>query len=231
MRALVFAPLRNAHGKRDADEFAREAQAFLRYLKTSGDGVEPASRFGLETSVAMFDNTGEPAERRAEVLAHLQALEPGTLDVLAFACHGWPDGIQAGFRCEHARGLAREVKAVAAHALTVVLYCCSTGADQLASTDEFTDPGPGGDGGFADRLRDELADTGVAATVYAHSNAGHCTRNPRARVFRPGRGAGGHWLVAPGSKLWPAWTRYLKGEGRFRFPFLTQEQLEAELSA
>lgn len=219
MRALVFAPLRDTPGKADGREFQREARAFVKL-------------HGLERGVALFDPQDELAERRAAILRHVEAVEPGSLSLLALFAHGWPDGVQAGFRCEHVRGLARALKEASAPVLTVVLYCCSTGADRDASTDELTDPGPGGEGGFADRLRDELGELGVAATVYAHSTAGHTTRNPRVRVFRPGERAGGHWLVEPGSELWPSWLRYLhQGEGRLRFPFLTAEQLEAELRA
>lgn len=216
MSALVLAPLRNVPGKRDADEFAREARAFC---KLHG---YPA--------VAIFNNSNDLAERRADVLRHLHALEPGSLSMLALFCHGWPDGVQAGFRSEHVRGFARELKAVAAPELTVALYCCSTGADLRADTDETHEPGPGGDGGFADRLRDELCELGVAATVFAHSTAGHTTRNPRVRVFTPAERAGGGWLVEPRGELWTAWLRALHdSDMRLRFPLLTAEQLAAEL--
>lgn len=214
MKAACFAPLRNADGKADASEFRSELRGFLR-------------AHSLPIDVCYFDNAGDLSERRAQVLEHLRQHEG--VDVLVFACHGWPDGIQAGFKCEHVRGLAKELKAVCAPSLTVALYCCSTGADQRADTDETSDPGPGGDGGFADRLRDELGELGVKATVFAHSNAGHTTRNPRVRVFRPGESAGGHWLVAPGSELWPAWRRFLQGPGRFQFPFMSAAEIEAEL--
>lgn len=224
MTALVFASLRNTPGLnkrtgkpwRDADEFHGEARDFVK-------------RLVLERGVALFDNRDEMGERRAAILQHVRVVEPGALSLLAFFCHGWPDGIQAGFKCEHVRGLAKELKAVAAPELTVVLYCCSTGDDRDPTTAQ-RQPGPGGDGGFADRLRDELCELGVAATVFAHETAGHTTRNPYVRVFRPDERAGGHWLVEPWSELWAAWRRRLhKTDLRFRFPFLPQELLEEEL--
>lgn len=215
MNALILAPMRNTPGKKDADEFRREARAFCKAN-------------GLREELCLFDNGADLSDRRADVLRHVQAAEAG-LDVVVFACHGWPDGVQAGFRCEHVRGLARELKEVAAPVLTVLLYCCSTGADQDPATDETAEPGPGGDGGFADRLRDELGALGVQATVYAHSTAGHCTRNPRVRIFLPHERAGGHWVVSPDSPLWPKWRQYLQGDGRFTYPFLSAAELEAEL--
>lgn len=220
MSALVFVPVQNTPGKRDADEFRREARLFCAYLRASK---------GWPTPVHQFDNARELAERRADVLRHVHGLTPGAVKVVALFCHGWPDGVQAGFRSEHARGLARELENVAATELTVALYCCSTGADQDPATDETAEPGPGGDGGFADRLRDELGAVGVQATVYAHSTAGHCTRNPRVRIFLPHERAGGHWVVSPDSPLWPRWRQYLQGDGRFTYPFLSAAEIEAEL--
>jgi hypothetical protein len=218
MKALVFAPLRNTEGKHDADEFASEAHAFCRAN-------------GLRDDVVVFDNHGDYLERRESLLARLHERPEGSLDVLALFTHGWPSGVQLGFGTEHTRGLARALKNVAAPSLTVALYCCSTGADTNPLTDD-TAPGPGGDSGFADRLRDELGDQGVRATVFAHSTAGHCTRNPRARVFLPDERRGGQWLVEPGSELWSAWLRALHSTDlRLRFPFMTREQLEAELRA
>lgn len=214
MKAATFAPLRNSDGKADASEFRSELRAFLR-------------THGLPVDICYFDNHGDLGERRAQTLDWLRKFEG--IDLLVFGCHGWPDGIQAGFKCEHVRGLAKEIKTVCAPVLTVVLYCCSTGADRDAGTDETGDPGPGGDGGFADRLRDELGEMGVAATVYAHSTAGHCTRNPRVRIFTPEERRGGHWVVSPDLPLWPRWRAFLQGPGRFQFPFMSAAEIEAEL--
>lgn len=217
MRALVFAPLRNAPGKRDADEFQREARAFC---KLHGLAIDPV----------LFDNHEGQLERRSVLLQRLHERSPASLDVLVLFCHGWPTGLQMGFQIAHARGLARELKVVAGPELKVVLYCCSTGADSDGGDANERQPGPGGDGGFADRLRDELVELGVRTTVYAHSTAGHTTRNPFVRVFGPEQRRGGHWLVEPRSALWPAWLRALHSTDlRFRFPFLSREQLEAEL--
>jgi hypothetical protein len=228
MSALVFVPAHNTAGINpktgepwaDADEFKREARLFCAFLRAEKKWPTPVHR---------FDNTAGLDERRAHVLRHLRGLAPGIVKVVALFCHGWPSGLQSGFRVEQAKLLARELESVSAQELTVVLWCCSTGADQDPTTDELRDPGPGGDGGFADRLRDELGELGVKATVYAHSNAGHTTRNPRVRIFLPHERAGGHWVVSPDNPLWGTWVRYLRTDGRFRFPFLSAAELEVEL--
>ena len=218
MRALVFAPLRNSPGKRDADEFTREARAFC-------------VAHGLRQEVHLFDNHDAPIERRELLLQRLHERQPASLDVLACFMHGWSTGLQIGVDLSTARGLARALKGVAATSLTVVLYCCSTGADtDRDKADDLNQPGPDGDGGFADRLRDELCELGVRATVFAHSTAGHCSRNPRVRVFSPDERRGGQWLVEPQSELWPAWLRALhETDLRLRFCLMTREQVEAEL--
>lgn len=216
-RALVFAPAINSPGKRDAEEFLREAHAFCRAN-------------GLRDEVILFDNHEGLLERREVLLQRVHERPPASLDVLALFCHGWPTGVQLGFTGAGARGLAKSLKGVSASELTVALYCCSTGADDDGSDADERLPGPGGDGGFADRLRDELCELGVRATVYAHSTAGHCTRNPFVRVFAPDERRGGHWLVEPHSKLWPAWVRALRSTDlRLRYPFMSREQIEAEL--
>lgn len=234
MKILSFAPLRNSDGLRDAAEFQNEASRFSRHMQET---------YAAQSQVVLFDNRGELHDRREVVIPHLLTSKP--LDVLAFFCHGWPDGIQAGFSSAHARLLAREVATVSSSKLTVMLYCCSTGADKRADTDELLDPGPGGDNGFADRLRDELFAAGVTATVYAHSTKGHTSANPRVRIFTPGAQKGGNWIVAPGSKHWSKWRaalQFVEKRGgknfvneentfRFDFPFMSTEQIQTKLEA
>ena len=217
MTAAVFAPLRNAPGKRDAFEFLREAHAFNR-------------AHGFNDVVCVFDNDRSLVGRRGEVLGYLRKLP--RVSVVAFFCHGWPEGVQTGFMLGHVRLLAGSLASVCGGGeLTVALYCCSTGADDDGLETDERAPGPGGDGGFANRLRDELCDLGVRATVFAHSTAGHTTRNPWVRVFRPDRRAGGEWLVTPGGPLWAAWLRALKyTDVRLKFPLVTQAALEQLLT-
>jgi hypothetical protein len=217
VKAFAAYPLRNAVGKADANEFRREAERFHAVV-------------GWPYGLHVFDNSLSMPGRRAAVLEPLSKCSD--LDVFSLFCHGWHNGVQAGFRSSDVRDLASALHAVSAPALRVVLYCCSNGADGDGDDSDEREPGPGGDGGFADLLRDALCELGTAATVYAHSVKGHTTRNPFVRVFLPDERFGGHWLVEPRGRLWPAWLRFLHGnDGRFRFPFMTPEQLKQELES
>lgn len=223
MNAIVFAPRCNTSGINpktgrpwgDADEFLREGHAFLQV-------------HGFDDRVCLFDNRRQHGERRAEVLGCLA--KGREVSAVAWFCHGWEVGIQAGFTCQQLPELAAALKTVCMPDLVVALYCCTTGADRDPRTSERR-PGPGGDGGFADRLRDELCELGVRATVYAHTVAGHTTKNPWVRVFAPDERAGGQWLVEPGSPLWPTWERLMQTtDVRLKYPFVSREALELWLT-
>jgi hypothetical protein len=222
-RALIFTPDRNSGTRRDfTGAFLPEAQAFAK-LHDAGPIVRV--------------NVAEPLrERTNHVLAAIQAV--GQVDVLAFFCHGFPRGLQlVGDRTVRVAGsvhvearqetMRKLAAAIAAHAtpnVRVVLYACSAGDG----------PRRDGDEGFADSLRDALCSAGATrCVVFAHTTAGHATQNPHVRVFA-GEGSavggtGGTWIAAPGSKLWPAWRRGLRGDLRFRFPGMTTAQVHAEL--
>jgi len=88
------------------------------------------------------------------------------------------------------------------------LYCCLTGFSLNIA----------GDGGFADKLRDAFCEAGMTwVKVYAHTTAGHTTRNPYVRIFEgqgsPIGGIGGQLLVQPGAKLWKTWRSALWSQG------------------
>lgn len=158
--------------------------------------------------------------RRKAVYAAIDAVKP---TALAIFCHGYVSGLQLGVRRVHARELAARLSA---HGCSrVVLYACSTGGG----------PGYEGDGGFADRLRDELCRAGERECVVdAHDRAGHTTRLPYVRRFEgrgsPVGGTGGSWLVEPRSQLWRPWVLALRDTDlRFRFPLLTIAEVHLEL--
>lgn len=222
-RALIFTPDRNTGTRRDyTGAFQPEAEAFARLYN---------SRPIVRVDVA------EPLRARTEhVLAAIQA--DGPIDLLAFFCHGFPEGLQlvgdrtirvdgrthVQARPETVRRLAQALVEHASPQVRVVLYACSAGDGTRLDGDE----------GFADRLRDALCAAGAPrCTVLAHTTAGHVTQNPHVRSFAgdgsPVGGTGGTWIVAPGSKLWPAWRRGLRTDLRFRFPSMTLAQIHAEL--
>lgn len=213
---LAFAPEHNSHGKRDATgAFRPEALAFCRL-----HGALPA---------VLFDNRLDMTDRLRFARERIEAMQPGTLDTLAIFCHGWKDGIQLGARTRSACLLVDSIRRVAASDLRVILYCCDAARDDDDDRADDKEPGPGGDGGFADKLRDEMRAQGVRGTVFAHTTMGHTTHNPYVRRFDPGDLVGGHYIIKPHSPHWRAWHRALRGDLRFRFPFLSDLEILAEL--
>lgn len=184
VRGIVFAPSGDTS---DLREFKREAHLF-------------SEIHGLTLSI--LDFTGAMWKRRRRVLDALHGAGDG-LEVVAFFCHGWRRGIQAGYSTATVKELARAFTMCCLPNVIVPLYCCSAARG-----------GAGGDGGFADMLRDASG-----ATVFAHTTAGHCSRNPNVRRFKVPPGVGGQWVVAPGSAGWHQWRKDLKGAMRFRYPF------------
>jgi hypothetical protein len=208
MTALVFTGNRNRPGTRDfTGAFDPEAKAFV---KLHGGTV---IRVPLEAN---------EQTRRRFVIGSIGIYKP---DWLAFVCHGLTSGIELGFRRMHTTELAQRLAEVGCSRVT--LYACSTGGGG----------GLGGDGGFADMLRDAMCRAGlVHCRVDAHVGAGHATRRPFVRRFegmgsRVG-GSGGFYIVEQGSALWAAWKDALDTTDlRFRFPAMTVAEIHAELTS
>ena len=216
MRALVIHPLHDTGTKRDATgAFIPEARAYGTWL--ADNVVHAAVTHG-------FDNRASKLARRREVEAEIRIV--GKLDTVALFCHGLARGIQTGHDLATVSTLAEAIAASAgpSRRLVVTLYACDA-ADSPGD-------GPGGDGGFADALRDALAERGITGHVDAHVTTGHTTRNPYVRRFwcnGEGAGTGGDWLVAPGSPKWRKWVAALKGDMRWRFPWMTPGEIDAAL--
>jgi len=150
--------------------------------------------------------------------------------------HGWPDGIQFGFRRSDLYELAARLAVSCAEDVRVILYACLAAENDVRDRDH-ANVGPGTDGGFADLLRDDLASWGKnRCQVDAHKTAGHAAWNPYVVRFRGEAGTmGGYWLVAPGSELWPKWIKKMRGRAvknhlRYRFPLMSELQIKAELA-
>lgn len=219
---LVLAPKHNTDvnhdGRVDHDAsgaFLPEARAFCALHKAAGP--------------ILFDNLAPLPARLAEVSLRLAACSAGTVDTLAIFCHGWKAGLQCGVTMATVGDFAGALARVFSPSPRVVLYACDTGRDGDAERSDDDDPGPGGNGGLADKLRDELVRRDVHATIFAHTSTAHSTYNPYVRRFAPDELAGGRWVVEPYSELWEPWRRALRGPLRFRFPFMEQEQIETEL--
>jgi hypothetical protein len=215
---IAITPWRDTKGKRDATRaFIPEAKRFTAYWHARG----------YEAEYHCIDNTKPNVERRRQTIEAIWSKPK--LKHLAIFAHGWRSGIQLGFRLSHMRALARAIEQVAVDDAPVVsLYCCSTAQGST-----------GGDGGFADELRDELCHQGlVRCRIDAHTTQGHTTRNPHMRRFE-GEGSytggqGGWFIVRPRSKLWRAWTKALRhpdGTLRYELSRLSVPEIHGILGA
>lgn len=221
MRVLIFCPDQDTPGKRDmSGAFLPEARAFAKQ-----HGALP------EEVIKRFPARLELAQRRAATSLAIKGVG-APIDVLAFFCHGWKSGIQAGFLRQHAMLLARILTSHARLTAYVAIYGCDTARDLDDATDDRS-AGPGGDDGFADTLRDSCESLGRRVTVIGHTTAGHCSMNPHTRFFAPGEGGkGGRWFVEPGSELWPLWVAALQDPRntlRYRFYWMTPAEIADEL--
>lgn len=232
MSTLIIRGESNTPGMKDyTGAFLPESEAFKKLNKVS--------------SVVTFDNTLPFGKRSGQVLKRLSTLfsTEQNFDDVAIFCHGWGDGIQAGFTRRNVKTLVAALNpnlsrrtAVDENA-TVILYCCSTGDDP---DHDDTKSAPGvdvGEGSFADAFRDELCKAGhTECRVVAHTTAGHTTRNPYA-IFFEGLGSsiggvGGVIPVTPKQKqLWSTWVKLLKTNFRFEYPFMTVGEIHDRILA
>jgi len=233
MNTLVLYSAKNTPGKSDATgAFEPEAKAFARTHDVPKDRVVGMPLVGMPKAVRM--------RRTLEAIHAANRNEP--LDCLALFGHGWPDGIQFGFNRDDIPEFAGRLAVSCSQDLRVVLYACLAAENDVRDRNH-KDVGPGTDGGFADLLRDELVRWGVKrCQVDAHKFAGHTSMQPFVVRFLGSMvedlnkgGVGGAWLVAPGSEYWKAWVKKLRGKARkghlrYRFPFMSELQIKAELA-
>lgn len=160
-----------------------------------------------------FDNAlAEPARRKSveSIIGRYR-----DLDAVAIFCHGLRRSLQTGHTVMTSGTLAGAIADATTTSCVVVLYACSTGAR---------------DDGFAADVADALHSLGKVGHVDAHTNAAHTTRNPNVKRFAFGSPAG-EWLVEPGAPEWKRWRTALQGDMRFRFPFMTRDEILTELRA
>jgi hypothetical protein len=227
MNGLIFTPDRNTHGKKDYTGAFKPL------------AIKFAKHHGIPRKNIIPINVGRGMKKRKlEVIAALQDEEReghGNYDTVAFFCHGFPQGIQAGFswRGKQKPGpVMDELASLIYEAsdrddICVPLFCCSTANTKQKKA-------VGGDGGFADELRDALCRQGaIENRVVGHTTVGHTTTNPSTRFFdgsmMPAGGTGGYWIARPRGPLWPKWKKYLRGGGWMDMPYLELEQIRDKL--
>jgi len=184
-----------------------------------------------------IDNTQSSDHMRARILESLHKHAP--LIHVAIFCHGWSSGIQFGFGRldiqELAGHLAQTMRGSEISPAVITLYCCSTAMGLAGSV--------GGDGSFADLLRDQCCMHGLRyCRIDAHDRKGHTTMNPFVRRFEGDGlamgGTGGQWIVQPGSLLWKTWAAQIGDPGnkkdyagnfRFDFPRLSTQEIQNQI--
>ncbi len=228
---LVIYSNTDSHGKHDATgAFIPEAEAFAEL-----HGVPQRNMFGVKCPRV------NKAIRREHVYAAIEeASRERPLGAIAFFGHGWPQGIQFGFNRKLIPELVKFMAPPRCRSDVVVTLFACLAAENDVRDRGVTNLGPATDGGFADLLRDEMVRQGmIYGWVDGHKTAGHTSWNPNLVRFLcedvddPEYGAeGGAWLVAPRSELWRKWIKALKnkkGGMRYRFPFLREMEVKAEL--
>ena len=95
--------------------------------------------------------------------------------------------------------------------------------------------------GFANQLRNELLSRGKSKChVDAHATAGPSVNNAYVKRFGPVADGAGQWIVEPkpGDATWGHWWNRLDENNanfsndtlRYRFPYMTIDQIKAELN-
>lgn len=193
MRTLSICPLYDTVGKVDASgAFYPEARTFM--------GLH------LGSTVLRFDSNRVITDRRAESDRIISRYVGTDLDAVAFFCHGWSTGIQAGYAKPNIKYLAHLLSTVLTPGGMVILYCCSTAQDR--------------EGGFAAALSKHL---GEGHPVFAHSTAGHTTYNPFA--YRFVGGAATPYVSCEDVDEFHTWRRAMRSRTfRFEAPFLEPAQ-------
>lgn len=209
---LVFLPDRNSKAHDYSGAFDPESKAFAEMYKFPRVKVDISKGSGL---------------RRATVLTSLGRNDGAPrLDCVAFFMHGLRRSLpQIGFDTTNTEALGAALANALSPTGVVVLYACSTAGG-------IGGGGARGENGFADVLRDAITRNkqGWTGHVDAHERAAHTTRNALVRRFFAGK-LGGEWIIEPGTELFNAWKRNeLHGtdEMRFRFPFMSIEDIRAE---
>jgi len=222
MRGVVFTPDRNVKRADYTGAFKPEAEGFARE-----HGIPPSA-------IHPIDITQSREDMRIDVTTAIEEefYRGGLLETVAFFCHGWKTGIQLGFSLggHDLTELADACEHTCTENVVVPLYACSTARDDdmIISDDQDPENTVGGDGGFANELREYLGTWGlVSCRVVGHVTAGHSTFNPWVRFFDGPRDTGGHWVITPKGALWSKWIAWLREknadrkdrDNQFKFPF------------
>jgi hypothetical protein len=166
------------------------------------------TRNGATVTTVLFNNHASGEQRRNEILHNL-AIAPAQIDTIAYFGHGTGDWLaSAAIGSSALSDFIASLRGNCGFTPTIVLYACSCGAPN----------------GIASKIADGLSD--VLGKVYGHATAGHAFRNPTVRAFPGGT------RVAPADNIrgWVEAFNDPKNDLWIRFPFMTDDEIAAELS-
>lgn len=167
-------------------------------------------------------------------------------DAVAFFCHGTWKHLKLGWHIWNVGELASLLGSVCSRRPKIILYACSCGRGKFEKKARWALPRKSvaagfakGFDGFAFMLADAF-DVDCIPRVYAHSAAGHTTKNPYMFDFydvvnvhndedRHIDRVGVVWKTSPN---WDRWFMRMRSESstlRYRFPFMSDVELEREL--
>jgi len=221
----------------DATYFQNSGRAFCRF-----HGYDPdESAHIIDNGAPDIHNEGDHREQNPmmdDVLDIMDSLPSSPpIRVFAFICHGFNHGVQFGFskrpnRTQKTNRLMDLIAEKSAHDLIMPIYGCSTAE------------GPnGGEGNFADYLRDNLINRGIThIQIDGHTIAGRAIECPYVRRFtgQGNAGQGGEWIIEPQGQnvpaddraLWLKWKELLLERHynlKYRFPFMSSDAIRAEV--
>ncbi len=222
---VVFVSGVNSKGKKDASgAFVPESKKFAKIHNIPVENV-----FYVDCTKRVSPTT------RAEIVEKaLRNKKGANLKSIAFFGHGWSTGIQFGFNLKNCYLLSKLIADCSDSDVKIGLFACLTAENSIKDNDHRR-IGPGTDGGFADRLRDNLVRNGVEyGWVDAHKTAGHAVWNPyvvrflcESVKYLEYGAVGGGWIVEPGSRYWRYWVKMLKCDGsNLRWTYLFEEELD-----
>ncbi|MCB2230516.1 hypothetical protein KQH82_07355 [bacterium] len=239
---VLFAPRYNRNRIVDGDASRRESphdadhfQGCARdFCETNGsDRFEVQIIDNGRNATTQEGDANDQSARRQQILDWLTDYSGPLLRVVSFVCHGYRDGIQLGFSIRNAPRRAETDQLLDLLAqkcrpdLVIPIYACSTGSSGRGEE--------GGEGGFADYLRDGLCARGIVrCRIDAHTEVADAVACPHVRRFRghntTAGAEGGEWIVDPSEELFGDWRRALRETDlKYRYPLMSKIAVQAEL--
>jgi hypothetical protein len=165
VRHLVLYVTQNTPGKRDGDEFSREAVAYAKHHNTFGHEVIMLPVPGQVPAVR------RPAVIEANIRQAFSRNDKEKFDVFAFFGHGTERWIQSGHTTLKIHSLAQVLSEILSPCPIIWLAACKTGAHDTRTAGKISR-------GFLEELVFQLYTSGFSTIGWGHTTAGHTTRNP-----------------------------------------------------